>query len=426
MIGWGMLVALIVLGFLSVPQVYDKVAGLEHGKKPSEVTLRALQCVVAFSLAIAVWSRYTLFQIHTPASYAIIVFISIVSLEVATRVFFKQVVPSFEASSPIHRLEKMIWDQSSSLGEYFWVEQHPFLQFTRQRGFTSDGDYALGFIDIMFSDIPRPEGVVRVACLGNSTTTDGYPEQMENYLNSCTDPQRFQVLNFGLEWWTSIHTMLNFVLNVREFHPDFIIVHENCNDEKYRGYPGFRWDGAHAIRTFTFKPHRDEWLYRFSLLYRLGLILIGPFSSRKYYQPTVSIGMRKGKTLHYIAEELQLFRRNIQTICTLAASEGIKVILATMPFSTVLRYTEFDEVRFDPHLRDANEILRHLAAENQLKVVDLERRFAGRDQLFLDKFHLTSDGAQLKALEIGKAVFSSIGIHPTADEHWRTLEARSA
>jgi hypothetical protein len=413
-------ILLVLLGCISYPSLYKSLAGLEAGGSGPETPLRAAQSIGFFALAGLVLVESHAFP-HPTAHKALALFLIVSCAELILRVFFKQIAPHFKPASAVRRMTDSVWKYSNTLGEYAWMEPHPFLQFTQTRGMSSGGIRNLGFADITISDIPKPEGVIRVACLGNSTTCDGYPEALEDFLNDCGQGQRFQVLNFGLGWWASVHSMLNFVLNVRDFHPDFVVVHENCNDEKYRGYPGLRGDYAHCTHSFSIERHRDEWLYRFSLLYRLAVILVCLKSPRSFYRPKIGVAMNRGKTRDYVPEELTLFRRNIKTICDLAGAEGIRIILTTMPFSKILRYTDFDETRFHPHLLEANAILRELAEDEDLTLVDLESLFMDRDNFFADPFHLGPSGVKIKALCIGEAILTSLGKIPTPNSLWRSV-----
>jgi hypothetical protein len=419
-----LLVALLVLtAIISYPEWYARLAGLERGAPGPEVQLRRVQSIGALTIAFLVVVKRDWFVIGAPASTAVMIWLGVIWLEFALRIFFKWIAPRFGASSLIRSWESSLLQFSSRMGEMSWMDPrpHPFLQFTSAR-WTSEAGRGLGFGSIEVKDLPKPAGVIRVTCLGNSTTFDGYPERLEDFLNRCGAGPRFQVLNFGTGWWTSVHTMLNFVLNVRDFHPDFVVVHENCNDEKYRGYAGMRGDYAHAIRPLSLWRYRDAWLYRFSLLYRLGIVLISKRFPRVYYFPHVGVAMVRGKTPDYVPEELHLFRRNIETICDLAAADGIKVIIPTMPFSKLHRYTKFDQERFHPHLFGANAILREIAIAKRVELVELERMFLDRDSFFKDGFHLDEVGVGIKALEIGKAILRPLEIEPVLDAHWQEVE----
>jgi hypothetical protein len=415
---------LALTGAFSYPRLYKRLAGLERREPGLEMILWLTQCVGFLIAALLIWNENNWIEPGARLWKLVIACLVFAWLELGLRIFFKWVAPHFGPHSPVRKLEASLWEASSTLGMHAWIDPHPLLQFTGIRWITSVGDHGLGFGKIKESDIPKSEGVIRVACLGNSTTGDGYPEDLEDFLNSCGCGTRFEVLNFGLGWWASVHTMLNFVLNVRDFRPDFVVVHENCNDEKYRGFPGLRGDYANAMRPFTFERHKDEWLYRFSLLYRLGIVIVSTKFPRAYYRPIVGVGMNRGKTRNYVREELQLFRRNIETICDLGVTEGIRVVLTTMPFSRILRYTEFDEERFHPHLLSANAILRQMAKEKNLDLVDLERIFIDKECWFADPFHLGREGVELKALEVGKTIFRELDMAPLANRRWKEVECR--
>ena len=122
---------------------------------------------------------------------------------------------------------------------------HPFVQFTGAPGV---GPYnSLGFHGSEFT-YRKPAGVVRVACLGGSTTASGYPDQLGRYLNKAP-ATRAEVLNFGMEGWNSAHTVANFVLNVRDFAPDYVVIHQGWNDNGFCRGACVRGDYSHALRT---------------------------------------------------------------------------------------------------------------------------------------------------------------------------------
>src|SRR4030095_14123746 len=89
-----------------------------------------------------------------------------------------------------------------------------------------------GFVGRDFA-YAKPPGVIRIAALGASTTADGYPAMLEEYLNALQS-NRFEVMNFGQGYWTSAHVLVNFVLNVIDFAPDYIVIHQAANDELAR------------------------------------------------------------------------------------------------------------------------------------------------------------------------------------------------
>lgn len=421
-------IALAVTGFLSLPGVYKRIAGLERGADGPEQGARLIQCLVCLACAgLALLTRDWAARTNRlgPVLVALLV---VVWVELGARVTIRHVLPTVGRSWRFpRRLVDLVTEASERLGRYSWVDPHPFLQFTRPRVPLPGGDETFGFWHIKLSDVSKPPGVIRVACLGGSTTEDGYPERLQEYLDCASAPKRFQVLNFGIGWWSSLHTMLNFVLNVREFRPDFVVVHDNCNDDKYRGYPGIRGDCAHAYSVLNMPRDADEWFYRYSLWYRLIKIVEWRWQGPRAERPSLfigEIGLRQGRRLRYNPRELLLFQRNIETICTLAAAEHIQVVLVTLPFSNVHKYADNHDRVYRPHMRQANALLREIARTRDVRLVDLDPLMTGREELFWDPVHVHPAGNEIKALCVGRAILSSLGIEPVADTRWLDVARR--
>lgn len=305
------------------------------------------------------------------------------------------------------KLHRYIVDNPDNL--YFSrYEPHPFLQYTgrRDRVEGSASNYHYGFRNITLADVPKPDGVIRVACIGGSATEEGYPERLQEYLNREGPPLRFQVLNFGVTWWSSVHCLVNYVLNVIDFRPDYVIFHENCNDHHYRGFPGFRGDAAHAYRVFSVPPSPGEALFRASVLARiLRIALAWAIPSVFRVTPAMAdIGLRPGKTYDYQPGELRVFGRNVRTLCTLAAAEGSRVCLATVPLSYTRTFGEEHARVYRPHTEALNQALRDAAREHGALLVDLDAAMTGREEYFRDPVHMTEDGEAQKVKAIGEGL----------------------
>jgi lysophospholipase L1-like esterase len=76
-----------------------------------------------------------------------------------------------------------------------------------------------------------------ILCLGGSTTNDGrlqeaekYPSQLQKILESKFQGKRIYVLNGGMDWYTSKHSLINYTTYYRKFKPDVVIVMHAIND----------------------------------------------------------------------------------------------------------------------------------------------------------------------------------------------------
>ncbi len=75
--------------------------------------------------------------------------------------------------------------------------------------------------------------------------------------------------NFGLGNYTTAHSLVNFVLNVVDFDPDYVIVHHAWNENVVRStVSGFRWDYSHALTYFHEPVVTDRHFIRASVIYR--------------------------------------------------------------------------------------------------------------------------------------------------------------
>jgi lysophospholipase L1-like esterase len=108
---------------------------------------------------------------------------------------------------------------------YYATQEHlfdPFLQMPpNEYEFSSEKD----------------SSTFRVLCLGGSTTMntrldtiDRYPSQLHQILNKKFPHRKVEVLNAGMDWYTSKHTNINYTLYTRDFKPDVVVVMHGIND----------------------------------------------------------------------------------------------------------------------------------------------------------------------------------------------------
>jgi len=258
-----------------------------------------------------------------------------------------------------------------------------------------------GFVGRDFA-YAKPPGVIRIAALGASTTADGYPAMLEEYLNATVAAQsnRFEVMNFGHGYWTSAHVLVNFVLNVIDFAPDYIVIHQAANDEHARASEAeFRGDYSHYLKVFQPPRIPDRYILRVSVLYRALKFYRNPNPEWMFVEAASQI-RRKEPQRPLNARELGVFRRNIETIIDVASVRHIKVVLTTMPHSTDERYGPLN------YMDQLNEVLRSIAAnDDRLLFVDLDKQMTGKvNHLFVDPVHVNDAGRRMKAEYLGNRI----------------------
>ena len=297
---------------------------------------------------------------------------------------------------------------------------HPFLQFKGipsrtgeiyrvlkpgGRAYEETGNLStfnnFGFVGRDFA-YAKPPGVIRIAALGASTTADGYPAMLEEYLNAgiAAQSNRFEVMNFGVGYWTSAHVLVNFVLNVMDFAPDYIIIHQAANDQHARAPEAeFRGDYSHYLKVFQPPRIWDRYILRVSVPYRALKFYLNPNPEWMFVEAASQI-RRKEPQRALNARELGVFRRNIETIIDVASARQIKVVLTTMPHATDERYSPLSGID------QFNEVLRSIAANHdRLLFVDLDKLMTGKDNhLFRDAVHVNDNGNRMKAEYLGQRI----------------------
>lgn len=300
---------------------------------------------------------------------------------------------------------------------YFYkyvIEGHPFVQYTPRPGAVSETrlvispESASGWQPHRQGHLhPKPAGTVRIATFGGSTTASGWPERMERFLNERGDSARYEVLNYGVGWYCSAHSVVNFALNAVHYDLDYIVIHDNWNDNSVRNVDPavFRTDYSHCFTAFREPEIPDRAPIRASLLYRFARSRISPrpawwnMASALFRAPPPDPGPRWQRT-----EELRPFQSNIQTMIDLATARGIRVILTTMPYAIKPGHHTAEKA---PHVQQCNEILRELARREAGRILflDLDEAFGPEmDAHFIDIGHVDGEADQRKAELVGALI----------------------
>ncbi len=270
-----------------------------------------------------------------------------------------------------------------------------------------------GFVGREF-EVAKPEGVLRIACLGGSTTQGGnpqgprasYPFYLERLLQA--QGQAVEVYNYGVSNWTTAETLVNYVLNVQDTQPDIVIVHHAINDVSPRIFPGFRSDYAH----YRVPYHRLEipWLERALLrVSDLYLALRLPeytgLDITAHTVAPVGPGGYQGGDRPPAGTEVT-FRRNLETIGLHVTLHGGRFVLMTMP-------TDPDQSERWPNFANGvlehNEIMRELCREHGFGLIDMAAQAAEHPDIaarhFRDIVHVTPKGNEAKAKLAAKTLF---------------------
>lgn len=177
----------------------------------------------------------------------------------------------------------------------------------------------------------KPRNTFRVLTLGGSTTRNAnlatnnrYPNVLKELLQNDHPDLNIEVFNAGMDWYTTKHSLINYVTNLRDWHPDLVIVMHGIND-LYRSFsdPEFAvkpynrlWSHFYGPSINGAKPPTFE-EHNLSCYFRLW------FSELRYQERDVSLD-------RYVS--LDDFERHLWYLVHYLKSDNVQIILMTQPY----------------------------------------------------------------------------------------------
>ncbi len=131
------------------------------------------------------------------------------------------------------------------------LEPHPYLAYA-----PTSIQYEREGIRIRGRFFPKNKnaGVIRVACLGGSTTAQQFPPYLDKILNRFPGDSLFEVMDFGCNGWTMMESTINYLIRIADFAPDIVLLHHGVNEGPPRLWPGFKPDYSHFRKPWNEPP----------------------------------------------------------------------------------------------------------------------------------------------------------------------------
>jgi lysophospholipase L1-like esterase len=235
-------------------------------------------------------------------------------------------------------------------------------------------------------EIPKPDGVFRIAALGGSTTygsatraEDSYPAFLQQILREEYGYENVEVVNAGMIGYTTWDNLANYIFRVIELQPDLLIFYEGFNDVQPRTVDPECYRGLNPIRGLN--PMRS--LYQqvnlgpgsFSTLYRLLAIRFGwmqdPSTLTARFEGNPGGCPAPVFVPARVAENPPVyFERNLRSLIAVAHSNHTEVMFSTWTYRPTAG-NESVPMEWRPAIEEHNNILRRLAAEFDLPLYDL-------------------------------------------------------
>ncbi|HNR35697.1 MAG TPA: GDSL-type esterase/lipase family protein [Candidatus Hydrogenedentes bacterium] len=114
--------------------------------------------------------------------------------------------------------------------------------------------------------VPKPAGVLRIVCIGGSTTEEGeenatYPKLLEDRLRASFPGKAIEVVNCGVSGMTTVRHLLKLAEYLR-FEPDLLVVYEGVNDICHELLVYWRYNQTKWQRLMGYSPFAGTFLNR--------------------------------------------------------------------------------------------------------------------------------------------------------------------
>lgn len=261
------------------------------------------------------------------------------------------------------------------------------------------------YLQLMPSDDKRLDNkaanTITVFCVGGSTTElpdsrgRDWPSRVETILRTKYGLQNVEAHNLGRQWYTSLHTLINFETNLRKHRPSVILIMQSINDVLQNA----------DFSYFSHGIFRDDYGHFYGPINRI----IDRRSLWRYLRDVVSglwyVTPRKMLTTDHFPG-LEAYVRNIATIIELAKHDSTKVVLMTEPYlikkemlqeeRSAIGMTKVEAINDTlvwssetilNGMEQYNKALETLAHQNDLLLIDLEKEVPKSLTYFRDEVH---------------------------------------
>jgi len=265
----------------------------------------------------------------------------------------------------------------------------------------------------------------RILAMGGSTTERSlYPKQLEKILSRKYPGLNIEVLNAGVSFWTTKHSLINYVTYANSFQADMILVMHAINDlvrsceppEYSLGDYNDHWSHFYGPTIATAKAKTfDSYLFE-----HLWLALIYNISGNAY----VDYPIEKYRSIHP-------YKKNLERIARHTRGSGSQLVYITQPsiFKPDLTPDEKRQLLFGPvfcprkvgtftrewpsvksmwqAMAAFNDIVKSVAQDKNVLLIDAANQVERNFNNFIDDVHHSKKGGQLLGSIVAKAIIDA-------------------
>lgn len=312
---------------------------------------------------------------------------------------------------------------------------HPFLQSK----LSAHEPLHINQFGFRYDDIQmrKPEGVYRVFVLGGSTVLNRevkYKKNaaylLEQKLKKQYPGKKIEVINAGKDYYTSEHSLIEYMFYVREFSPDIIIMWHGINDLymscSINGITNgqYKSDYSHffgAVSNIIYSYFRPQPVIQIKLLtfdFFLKFIqenfysdITNSYDKFQKNKAAKSYLLNTGTINNYDFPSIDAYKRNLSYFVRILKEENVPLILGNQPslYKDNPTVTETEKIMFPQLFCEKNnkylsmnsfkkgldmfnEAVKEIAQKNNVIFVDLNREIPKSLNYFVDGVHYTEKG----------------------------------
>jgi len=264
--------------------------------------------------------------------------------------------------------------------------------------------------------LAKPPGIVRIACIGGSTTFDvkvsddgrAWPARLEAILRGRPGFANVEVVNAATNGYALPRTLIDLALRTIDLQPDWVVCYPGVNDLAYSDRPSDQYGRSHeAVPPPAPAPSVWTRLLGYSELYN-------EIDARIRYARQIRYGNWQGRPVERLDapddRAMRAFKRNLATLAGICQAHGARLALVTVrtayhprqPLDVQQRLARGD-LMDHAHLSLAghyagyetiNRLIREAAARHGLLLIDQAAELPPGEEFFADSVHFNDAGSE--------------------------------
>jgi len=282
----------------------------------------------------------------------------------------------------------------------------------------------------------KPRGTYRIFVLGGSTVLSPYVgynkssvKVLGDMLNDHYKNQKIEVINAGNDWYTSEHSLIQYLFKIKDYQPDMIIiwqgvndVYRSCTPQEY-SISGYKSDYSHFVGSISniidvyFKEKPFIAINSFTYQFLLHTFQSNFYSDLSGFlsKNVPSKNTYQGVPMHDF-QSIEAYKRNLKSIITNVRADNVELIIGNQPYlykdhMSSLELSKLWLLKMFCNnngkypdiqssitvLNEFNNATKDLANANKVDFVDLASKVPKNLSYFIDDVHTNENGDKMIA-----------------------------